>query len=758
MTQFVNPSLRHFPAPVLLRSCERFRPPASSMSNERRLSMLGKTTVRVSAALTVCGVALASPAAAQSAETLEAVRLHRADARAKAADELEHCKANNCTSLRPLSLLVGVLALSEGDAEAAVKQLAAYPAPKGLEAHAAFYAGEAAFYTRDYMAAAKLFDTALKAGPRSLELRAGARAGEAWLAARQPAKALPFLERAADEQPTPELLFERATARAATGHPDDARADFRAVALKFPAHPYAAEAAAHLPQARNVPLFTFEERLTRARGFLDARQASDAIAELDAAEAARLARGASAQAREALLRAEGLFARGEEEAGQKQLDIALKGQRHIAAEAALMRARRYLRATDNEKARAEMASVDKRFPKEPAGEEGGYLAGWLDLQGGRFADSVKAFEQYEKRHPLSHRRDEAAWFKSLAMIRLEHYPDARKSLDALVAQLPHSPLVPQARYWAARCLQLGGAKPEEVTPKLQDVIHAFPGSFYAVLAATRLKELSVDPPVSFPDRPVEVKAKLPSSLALAVSLAEAGLFRDASDEVLDRISVVHTQDDAYQFGGWLQGMGEYGAAYVIAARLLWGQAYGQHKPTALGLMYPRAYRDAVEAEAKTRDISPFFVWSIMRRESAFRPEVISTADARGLLQLLPQTASAIAKELKEPDPPADALYAPQLNIHLATSHLSELFKRFTHPVLVAAAYNANPDQVRRWIGNNGTMPLDLFVEMIPYKETRGYVKQVVADYHVYSALYGAPETQPQLALTVPAPAPQTANF
>jgi soluble lytic murein transglycosylase len=148
----------------------------------------------------------------------------------------------------------------------------------------------------------------------------------------------------------------------------------------------------------------------------------------------------------------------------------------------------------------------------------------------------------------------------------------------------------------------------------------------------------------------------------------------------------------------------------------------------------------------------------MRRESAFRPEVASAADARGLMQLIPPTGTAIAEKLSEPKPnPAD-LFAPDLNIRYGSWYLGQLMKRFTNPVLVAAAYNAGPKATAKWAKEKGSLPLDLFVEEIPFRETRGYVKQVVADLYLYRTFYGGGAALPPLTLTVPAPAAEGVNF
>jgi len=556
------------------------------------------------------------------------------------------------------------------------------------------------------------------------------------------------LNKAAAASPSPEILFQLGQAEAALGHASAAAQAWRRVALHFPAHPYAGEAALALT-------FSPQERLQRTRGLLDAGDVRAALAELDAlGTSARPPLDASA----ALLRGEALTALGDDPAADASLAVAEKGPRSIAAAAAFLKAKRLFKSADNGAARAAMADVDARFPTEFPAEEAGYFVGWLDLQGGRFEDAVHSFDTFEQRHGHSPKSDEAQWFRSLALVRLGRYSQAQGALEDLMAHFPRSSLVPQARYWAARCLQLASGPAPRVAERFTQVLRDFPGSFYARLAATRLEELSVPVPALFPDKPGALDAVVPEALSLAVSLANSGLFRDAADEVAWRTGGVHSAEEALRYGGALQSIGEYAGAYAVGIRWLWGAGYAQRKARALGLLYPRAYAQAVEAEAAARKVDPFFVWAIMRRESAFRPDALSSANARGLLQLIPKTIQHIAQSLPEAEPDPDTLYAPAVNIRYATWYLAELLRRFEHPVLAAAAYNASPEAVRRWVGNNGAMPLDLFVEMIPFKETRGYVKQVVADYHVYSALYGPAETQPKLALTVPEPSQTGVSF
>src|SRR5262249_28949088 len=98
------------------------------------------------------------------------------------------------------------------------------------------------------------------------------------------------------------------------------------------------------------------------------------------------------------------------------------------------------------------------------------------------------------------------------------------------------------------------------------------------------------------------------------------------------------------------------------------------------------------------------------------------------------------------------------NLQLSCWYVAALLKRFPHPALLAGAYNAGPSAVARWSKERGDLPLDLWVEQIPFRETRGYVKQVVGDFLRYHTFYGDPASAPRLALTLPGDAGTGVDF
>ena len=144
--------------------------------------------------------------------------------------------------------------------------------------------------------------------------------------------------------------------------------------------------------------------------------------------------------------------------------------------------------------------------------------------------------------------------------------------------------------------------------------------------------------------------------------------------------------------------------------------------------YPRAVLDAADSE----HVDPYLLWSLMLQESAFDASARSRAGAIGLLQLMPATASRLAGH----GVTADSLVDPERNVRLAARYVAGLLREFREPRAVMAAYNAGEDAVRHWVAARPAVD-DLWVELIPYKETREYVKSVYTTWRQYAAVYGA---------------------
>jgi soluble lytic murein transglycosylase len=155
------------------------------------------------------------------------------------------------------------------------------------------------------------------------------------------------------------------------------------------------------------------------------------------------------------------------------------------------------------------------------------------------------------------------------------------------------------------------------------------------------------------------------------------------------------------------------------------------------LRFPMPYKQQVQQHAEAQELDPSIIYGVMRRESLFDPLARSSVGALGLMQLMPSTARRVAKSLGMKRPRKSDILRVENNIRLGTHYLRTVMNRFDNNVaLAAAAYNAGPGNVKRWLPKNTIMSADLWVETVPFKETRNYVQAVLAYSTVFDKSLG----------------------
>jgi soluble lytic murein transglycosylase len=153
------------------------------------------------------------------------------------------------------------------------------------------------------------------------------------------------------------------------------------------------------------------------------------------------------------------------------------------------------------------------------------------------------------------------------------------------------------------------------------------------------------------------------------------------------------------------------------------------------LLYPISHGALLRTEARRNRIDPALVAAVIRQESRFTPGALSVAGARGLMQLMPPVGRALA-QTRHVVPWDDVmLYQPDVSIELGTIHLAEALRRNPIPSYALAGYNAGGSRLARWRTLRGTDDPELFVERIPFVETRDYVRIVLRNQEFYRALY-----------------------
>jgi soluble lytic murein transglycosylase len=140
----------------------------------------------------------------------------------------------------------------------------------------------------------------------------------------------------------------------------------------------------------------------------------------------------------------------------------------------------------------------------------------------------------------------------------------------------------------------------------------------------------------------------------------------------------------------------------------------------------------VQNNADRQDLDPAIIFGLIRQESMLDKNAMSAVGARGLMQIMPATGQQIARNLNEPWQAENSLFNPDVNIKYGAFYYKQLLSRFDgHFALAMAAYNAGPNRVDKWLPIDKSLPADVWIETIPYKETRKYVTSVLS----YAIIY-----------------------
>ncbi|MFG1491312.1 transglycosylase SLT domain-containing protein, partial [Oceanospirillum sp. HFRX-1_2] len=194
-----------------------------------------------------------------------------------------------------------------------------------------------------------------------------------------------------------------------------------------------------------------------------------------------------------------------------------------------------------------------------------------------------------------------------------------------------------------------------------------------------------------------------------------------------------TLDDEQKYAlSHLAGSWQWHSQAIAGAALI-------RKWNDLQLRFPLEYADLYQQFSDKQKIPLNWALSITRQESAFNPLARSGVGAMGLMQLMPKTAKQTAKKIRQSLKKTKELYNPATNIALGTAYLAQMLDRFDGSRIYAtAAYNAGPYRVKSWLKKRGHLPLDIWVEVIPYEETRIYVQRVLEYGVVYDMMANRP--------------------
>lgn len=370
------------------------------------------------------------------------------------------------------------------------------------------------------------------------------------------------------------------------------------------------------------------------------------------------------------------------------------------------------------------------------GDAGGALALWAKVAGQRTFDDADRDYIEERlaaavaeasgkppKTPPSDFSPDTAERIALAMVRHRQWAAAALWIQALPATVV---VKPRWGYWLGRSLTetgdaQAGREQLEAVAKLR--------TYYGFLAAEEL-------------------GHVPALNAIEPSGDQA------AQEALLAVAAVRRMTELYAVGDLVNARREWRHALPLldeaqrrrlvelTASIGWGTqaifgARDGEMADLIAIRFPMPHNDIFRRNAFQSQLPVQFLYAIARQESAFNARAVSSAGARGLMQLMPATARIVADRVRAKRPSHEQLFDPAVNARLATHHLARLMRRYRgNRALAAAAYNAGERRVDRWLQDAAGWPTPVWVERIPFRETRDYVKGVIAFAHVYARLAG----------------------
>jgi len=321
--------------------------------------------------------------------------------------------------------------------------------------------------------------------------------------------------------------------------------------------------------------------------------------------------------------------------------------------------------------------------------------------------------------PLSD--EQLAWRARIAL-RQENWPEVKSAIERMSPSERHEPVW---IYWLGRSLCALGAQ-EDGRALLGRI--AGEHHFYGRLAAEELEmPLEIPPKAAPPTREEIAEVAARAGMQRSLALYRLGLRTEAATEWR---WTVRTMDDRALLA----------AAELAKRNGIWDRAINTADRTVaehdFTLRYPAPYSKVLSKQARVRKLDEPLLFGLVRQESRFIADARSSAGAAGLMQLLPSTARLVAKKIGMKGFRPSRLGQPEVNAAIGAFYLRQVLDGFGgNTVLAAAAYNAGPGRARRWCD---AKPLEgaIYVETIPFAETRQYVKKVMANAVYYAALSG----------------------
>jgi soluble lytic murein transglycosylase len=553
----------------------------------------------------------------------------------------------------------------------------------------------------------------------------------------------------------PVLLLERAQAYKMAHQLPRAAKDYQTLYYKYPLSDEAKATATSLPQiarelGREYSGPTLEMQEQRAQIFFDAHKWKDARVEFEKV-VAMLRDPASLKRQRAQLRV--AQAKIQPKGSPTILSSLTTSDPEVDAERLFGLSQAYRSAKKESEMFATLDLITQKYLHSVWSEEALMAAGnyyWVLL------DRPKAVSYYQRlvdTFPDGKNAYNAEW--RIAWISfLNKQPDADQRLTAFLLRYPVSANAVDALYWLGRSAERSG-NPGHARGYYQKATERFPQTYFAHAADARLKQLgpgaedSADFLTKIPASPTLRPFDEPIPAAAADRWAKAQALRiiafDASAELELKNAYFATSSPRFLLeaaqAAFDQGHFAAGMAYARIILPSFESRQLSDAPMAVWkTLYPLPYEVALRREAARNDFDPMFAAGLIRQESTFQADIVSYANAIGLMQVLPKTGKILAKQLKLRYN-KKLLYDANYNLQLGMLYIANLVRLTGAPEYAAAAYNAGEDRIALWKSERNYDEIPELVESIPFTQTREYVQIVLRNAAVYRMIYGSGATE-----------------
>ncbi len=390
-------------------------------------------------------------------------------------------------------------------------------------------------------------------------------------------------------------------------------------------------------------------------------------------------------------------------------------------------------------------AVADRYPDTPWAEDALLSLAYFYLKDLKEEPAIPYLRSLLQEFPTGRYADRSTWWIGWWSYRQGQYADTAELFDRAVRSHPATYYTPGFLYWAGRARMALGQN-DQAREQYRDAVRRFKHSYHGQKAAEALNLVEDGASSTHPAPAAEVDAggDIPDPI---FSRARELLLLDRLEESADELRRAPARPAVRATLAWIDWrLGNYRSAIVSMQRAYpgWVGEEGDALPPGVWqILYPLNYSDTIVARARQEGLDPALVAALIWQESAFDPTAVSTAGARGLMQILPPTGRTVSRKLgraagkaARKKAPAPNLNDPATALALGTHYLRQMLDSFGGRVERAlAAYNAGPTRVQSWVAARPDMSAEEFVESIPFVETRAYVMNILEHQDQYRRLY-----------------------